>query len=100
MGLLSPFLRKKLNPIKITLVACKDIPFKTEPKYKPIHAVFEFVDGKSFKSLTMPQQEHCKFDSKYVFLLGKQDPVQLKELLATKTVKVYLHDCDEYVDND
>ena len=33
----------------------------------------------------------------HVFLVGKgNDPVALKELLATKTVKCYLHDNDEY----
>lgn len=73
-GLLSPYLHKKLNPMRITLVACKDIPFKTDPKYKPIHASLEFVNGQSFKSVEMPQQAACKFDTKYVFLVGKMDP--------------------------
>lgn len=36
--LLSEFLRKKLNPLQINLVACKDIPYKTEPKFKPIYS--------------------------------------------------------------
>lgn len=44
-ALLSSFLRKKLNPMMITLVACKDIPFKTDPKYKPIFAQVQFVDN-------------------------------------------------------
>lgn len=48
----------------------------------------------------MPQQAACKFDTKYVFLVGKMDPTQLKELFATRTVKVFLHDCDEYTDDD
>jgi len=38
-------LRKKLNPMQINLVACKDIPFKTELRFKPIFAACEFVDG-------------------------------------------------------
>jgi hypothetical protein len=38
-------LRKKLNPIQITLNAIKNIPYKTEPKYKPIYAVCEFITG-------------------------------------------------------
>jgi len=29
--LLSGFLRKKLNPLQVNLVACKDVPYKTEP---------------------------------------------------------------------
>lgn len=37
-ALLTPFLRHKLNPLMITLVACKDIPAKTDPKFKPIYA--------------------------------------------------------------
>ena len=37
---------------------------------------------------------------KHVFLVGRHDPVQFKELLATTLVKVILHDCDEYVAED
>lgn len=29
--MLSTFLRNKLNPLQVELVACKDIPYKTEP---------------------------------------------------------------------
>lgn len=43
--LLSEFYRKKLNPLQVNLVAVKDIPFKTDPKYRPIYASLEFVDG-------------------------------------------------------
>lgn len=32
-----------------------------------------------------------------MFLVGKINPTLLKEQLATKLVKVHLHDCDEYV---
>ena len=32
-----------------------------------------------------------------MFFIGLNDPTQIKEMLATKLVKVYLHDCDEYV---
>ena len=53
--LLSDFIRKKLNPLQVTLVAIKDIPFKYEPKYKPIYAVVKFVDGKSFRTVDFPQ---------------------------------------------
>ena len=49
-ALLSPYLRKKLNPLQINLVACKDIPYKTDPKYKPIYATCQFVDGREFKT--------------------------------------------------
>lgn len=52
--LLSDFLRKKLNPLQINLVACKDIPYKTEHKYKPIYCVLKFIDGKEFKTLEFP----------------------------------------------
>lgn len=52
--LLSELLRKKLNPMQINLVACKDIPFKTEPRFKPIFAACEFVDGQNFRTLEMP----------------------------------------------
>ena len=30
-SILSDFYRKKLNPLQITLVSVKDIPYKTEP---------------------------------------------------------------------
>ena len=46
--LLNPFLRKKLNPLQVNLVACKDVPYKTEPQYKPIFSIFDFVDGRKF----------------------------------------------------
>lgn len=52
-ALLSDFYRKKLNPLQINLVSIKDIPFKTEPKYKPIYATVEFIDGSSFSTLEM-----------------------------------------------
>ena len=32
-GLLSSYLRKKLNPMQVRLMSIKDIPFKTEPKF-------------------------------------------------------------------
>ena len=34
---------------------------------------------------------------KHVFLVGKYDSVTFKEMLTTKLVRVYLHDCDEYM---
>lgn len=37
---------------------------------------------------------------RHVFLVGRHDPVQFKELLATKLLRVVLHDCDEYVTED
>lgn len=98
--LLSEFYRKKLNPLQINLVSIKDIPFKTEPKYRPIYATLDFIDGAHFSTLEMAQQPHCKFLHKHVFLVGRHDPVQFKELLATTLVRVTLHDCDEYVNED
>jgi hypothetical protein len=94
------FMRKKLNPLMVNLVACKDVPYKTEPQYKPIYSIFEFVDNRKFKTLEKPQQASCKFNHKHVFLLGNMDYVMLKEMLATKIVSVELHDCDEYIENE
>jgi len=37
---------------------------------------------------------------KHVFLVGSHDPVLFKEMLATRLVRVYLHDNDEYVAED
>ena len=59
--LLSDFYCKKLNPLQVNLVAIKDIPFKTDPKYKPIYASVKFVDGQGFDTLEMAQQQHCRF---------------------------------------
>jgi len=52
--LLSDFYRKKLNPLQINLVSIKDIPFKTEPKFRPIYATLDFIDGTSFKTSEQP----------------------------------------------
>lgn len=95
--MLSDFLRKKLNPLQINLVACKDIPYKTEAKFKPIYCVFRFVDGRSFTTMDFPQQSFIRLMHKHVFLVGTMDPIQFKELITTQIVKVELHDCDEYV---
>lgn len=95
--MLSEFLRKKLNPLAVNLVAIKDIPFKTEPKYKPIYAVCKFVDDRTFVTQEFPQQPFCKFMHKHVFLIGPTDPILFKEFLNTKLLKIELHDCDEYV---
>ena len=51
--LLSEFYRKKLNPLQINLAAIKDIPYQTEPKYRPIWADVKFVDGQRFQTLEM-----------------------------------------------
>jgi hypothetical protein len=43
--ILSGYLRKKLNPMQITLIGFKDVPIKSEPKYKPVYGSVYFVDG-------------------------------------------------------
>mmetsp|Transcript_39722 Transcript_39722/g.38288 ORF Transcript_39722/g.38288 Transcript_39722/m.38288 type:complete len:114 (-) Transcript_39722:724-1065(-) len=53
-SLLSEFLRKKLNPLQVKLVGIKNIPYKVEHKYKPIHSVVRFVDSRSFRTLDSP----------------------------------------------
>jgi hypothetical protein len=98
--LLTEYLAKKLNPLQINLVAIKDIPYKTEHRFKPIYATCQFVDGTTFTTQEWPQSPACRFQQKHVFLVGKHDPVLLREMFATKLVRVYLHDCDEYVSED
>jgi hypothetical protein len=51
---LNSFQRKKLNPLMVTLVACKGVPYHSEPKYKPVFSYFSFVDGRKFRTLDMP----------------------------------------------
>lgn len=51
---LNPFQRKKLNPLMVTLVACKGVPYSLEPKYKPVFSYFQFVDGRKFRTMDMP----------------------------------------------
>jgi hypothetical protein len=60
--LLNSFLRNKLNPLLVNILSCKDVPVKTEPKFKPIYAIFRFVDGKQFKTIEVPQQKTCRFN--------------------------------------
>jgi hypothetical protein len=48
----------------------------------------------------MPQQASCKWNQNHTFLLGTSDAATLKELLATKLVNVYLHDCEEFLGPD
>ena len=52
--LLNSFQRRKLNPLLVTLVACKDVPYHTEPQYKPIFSYFDFVDGRRFRTMDVP----------------------------------------------
>lgn len=56
-ALLSEFLRKKLNPLQIFILAAKDVPFKTDPKFKPIYTVCKFVDGRNFQTRGFPQSD-------------------------------------------
>jgi hypothetical protein len=52
--ILSSFLRKKLNPLQIKICVAKEIPYKTDPKYKPIYATCKFIDERMFKTPEMP----------------------------------------------
>jgi hypothetical protein len=47
--------------MQINLTAIKDIPYKTEHRFKPIYATCEFVDGQKFTTREMAQQPHCRF---------------------------------------
>lgn len=93
-------MRKKCNPLQVNIVAAKDIPYKTEPKFKPVFCVTKFVDGSSFKTPELPQQPNCRFNAKHVWLLGRSDPVQVREMLASKLLQVELHDCDEFTNDE
>lgn len=36
--LLSDYLARKLNPLQLNIIGFKDVPFKSDPKFKPIFA--------------------------------------------------------------
>jgi len=97
--LLSPYLRKKLNPLQITIESFKDVPLKIEPCYKPVYSSLRFVDDSHYKTQEVPQAAACKFNHRHVVLLGLSESTLMRELLETKTVKVFLHDNDEYTEN-
>ena len=80
----------------LELKTIKKIPFKREPRYKPIHAECQFVTGEAWMTQELPQQSECRFNQKHVVLTGALDLFELREMLATKPVTVTLHDCDEY----
>jgi hypothetical protein len=88
-------LRKKLNPLLFTVRGFRDIPIKAEPVYLPVFATVQFVEGSSYRTHEMPQASTAKFNHQHVFLLGANDPVLLRELITTKTVKILLHDNEE-----
>ena len=79
------------------MVAAKNVPYKVEPRYKPIYAVCNFVDGQKFRVDDRPQQSFCRWMHAHVYLVGKMDPVLLREWLGTRTVRLEIHDCDEFV---
>lgn len=55
--MLSEFIRKKLNPLQIFILAAKDVPSKTDHKYLPVYTVCKFVDGQEFKTSGLPQSD-------------------------------------------
>jgi len=92
---LTEFLRKKLNPLQIFILAAKDVPQKTDHKYLPIYTVCKFVDGQEFQTNQLPQSDFCKWMHKHVFLVGQKDPTEFAEQLASQTLNLELHDCEE-----
>ena len=99
-ALLSEFIRKKLNPLQVNILAAKDVPYKTDPKYLPIYTVCKFVDGQQFTTRALPQADYCMWMHKHVWLTGHKDPVEFSEQLASKTMKLELHDCDEEIKDE
>ena len=95
--MLSEFLRKKLNPLQIFILAAKDVPEKTDPKFLPVYTVWRFVDGQSFKTIKLPQLNFWKWMHKHVYLVGGKDPHEFREQLSSKTLDLELHDWDEEV---
>ena len=95
--LLSEFIRKKLNPLQIFILAAKDVPAKTDLKYLPVYTVAKFVDGTEYNTSGLPQSDFCKWMHKHVILVGEKDPVEFGEKLASRTLDLELHDCDEEI---
>jgi hypothetical protein len=40
--------------LQIEICVAKEIPYKTDPKYKPIYATCKFIDERMFKTPEMP----------------------------------------------
>ena len=93
---MSDYLARKLNPLQLNIIGFKDVPFKSDPKFKPIFAQIDFIDRSSYRTHELPQQAKCRFNHSHVIFVGLQDPIAFRELLATKLVRVYLHDDEQY----
>jgi len=66
---LSPFFKKKLNPLLVKVISCKQIPPK-EKELKPIYFNIKFVDGKELKSIEFKQNQELKVNHSHVYLMG------------------------------
>jgi hypothetical protein len=45
LPLMSDYLVRKLNPLQLTVVGFKGVPYKTGAQFRPIFSTVEFLDG-------------------------------------------------------
>jgi len=77
--LLSTKHRSYLNPMRLHIVGAKQLPAFNERKYLPVYVKVTFFNGEVVKTHSVPHDSTCKWKYKHVFLVGKEDPVWLKE---------------------
>ena len=94
-ALLSKLHRKALNPLRLHIVGAKQLPTVSESKYLPVYVKVKFFNGDIVRTQNVPHSSTCKWKYKHVFLVGKMDPVLLKEQVAESVLKFELHDKDE-----
>ena len=92
--------RSALNPMKVHIVGAKQLPSLSESKYLPVYVKVKFFNEEFARTQDVPHNSTCKWKFKHVFLLGKIDPVWLKEKLSKEVLKFELHDKDQLNKNE
>ncbi len=94
--LLSPMHRRALNPLLLNIVGAKQLPEIPQigDKFTPIYVKLKFFNGDVIRTQGVPHASTCKWRFKHVFLIGKMDPVWVKEQLASVPLTFEVHDKD------
>ena len=95
-ALLAPTHRRALNPLLLNIVGAKQLPEIAQigDKFTPIYVKLKFFNGDVIRTQGVPHASTCKWRFKHVFLIGKMDPVWVKEQLASVPLTFEVHDKD------